>query len=279
MPPQLPFCIIQPLRIPDIWVVEPTALLVAGHRGWRSCPKSMLMDGEGRVGAADVRLVSVWIWSQWWVWEAERWWLALGVVGRTHIHTHTHKHTHFSPAPDPGNSVSEVLFWSQILLCLNLTSLPYRIPAKLPNLSESHWPHLKIFTMEIKWKRNTPTLSVLWIQCSVQGPCAWTWDGIADVGTESKARIRQGGGSESNRETQRKSYGSRIVIMPELCNRPNRQVFLLTEEAALRDRILATGGKAWRPPARRTEVWVPALVKIILSWHPTVRQILGSLFF
>ena len=110
MPPQLPFYIIQPLRIPDIWVVEPTALLVAGHRGWRSCPKSMLMDGEGRVGAADVRLVSAWIWSQWWVWEAERWWLALGVVGRTHIHTHTQTHT-LLPRPRPR----ELCEWSLIL--------------------------------------------------------------------------------------------------------------------------------------------------------------------
>ena len=56
----------------------------------------------------------------------------LGVVGGTHTHTHT------SSPPTPRNSVSKVLYWSQILLCLNLTSLTCRIPAKLFNLSESH---------------------------------------------------------------------------------------------------------------------------------------------
>ena len=58
----------------------------------------------------------------------------LGVVGGTHTHTHTHT----SSPPTPRNSVSKVLYWSQILLCLNLTSLTCRIPAKLFNLSESH---------------------------------------------------------------------------------------------------------------------------------------------
>ena len=107
MPPQLPFCIIQPLRIPDIWVGEPTALLVAGHRGWRLGPPKKHVDGwEGKsrgcwceVGFS-VDLESV-----------------MGVGSRalvtgfgsggenTHSHTHTHRHTdthtHFSP-PTPG---------------------------------------------------------------------------------------------------------------------------------------------------------------------------------
>ena len=41
------------------------------------------------------------------------------------------------------------------------------------------------------------------------------------------------------------------VIMPESYN---RQDFLLMEEAALRESMLSTGGKGWRPPARCTEV-------------------------
>ena len=55
----------------------------------------------------------------------------------------------------------------------------------------------------------------------------------------------------TERNTEEVVWMQNSVIMPESCN---RQDFLLTEEAALRESVLPTGGKGWRPPARHTEV-------------------------
>lgn len=71
-------------------------------------------------------------------------------------------------------------------------------------------------------------------------PLCWTWDAIAEVGIETKANIRRGDGSESNREKHRGSHGCRTQSSCQPCN---RQDFLLTGEVALRESVLPTGGK------------------------------------
>ena len=172
----------------------------------------------------------------------------LGVVGGTHTHTHTHT---LLPHPPPGTlwvkcytGVRYFCVWTSLLSLvgsqpsyltfLNLIDLIWKSSCWRSNEREippprpccEHSAHPRPLCMDLRCHCRGGN--------RVQGKykAGW-WVREQQRGTEEVVRMQNS------------------VIMPESCN---RQDFVLMEEAALRESVLSTGGKGWRPPARCTEV-------------------------
>ena len=219
--------------------------------GWFRC-RSGVSDGCGKQSAAD------WIGS---------------CRGNTHTHTHTHT---LLPHPPPGTlwvkcytGVRYFCVWTSLLSLvgsqpsyltfLNLIDLIWKsswwrsnereIPPPRPCCE--HSAHPRPLCMDLR--------------CHCRG------------GNRVQGKYKEGWWvREQQRETQRKSYGCRTQLSCQ--SHVTGKTFYWQKRLPWERVCSLLAGKAGGH-LRGALKWIPALVKILLSWHPTVRQILGSLIF